>query len=283
MKPIPRRTLQELAQLLASKARKDVLSGLAGEIASHFQGNGLDFKELREYHLEDDARHVHWPSAMSPGPVAIKQFHDEYELTDFIALDVSASMTTNLSKWNLATETTALLCAISMLCGDGASLLRFSDHTESFDRLPAGYRSLQTAARLLLTIPEHSSRTAISPMCASIRNALRKPSRVFIITDLIDDGYDAALRNLAFHHDVTVCHVLPDITTELPMNATEVEDAETGERISITPNYLSQAIASRQDFLDSVRKSIRATGAAYIHFSTAHSPMETFKNAIKTI
>ena len=277
------KTLRELAWQLAARTRRDVMSCLAGTAVSRLRGAGIDFHELREYHPEDDARHIHWPSATSFGPVTVKQFHEENELHDLIALDVSSSMTVCTPKWRLATETAALFCAISALFGDGLSLLRFDCRTESHTILPGGQRSLEVAARQILEIPPQPADTDLSALCDCIRNALAKPSRVFIVSDLIGEDYDVTLKRLAFRHDVTVCHILPDILSELPPHVTEVQDAETGERIALHRRSRAEAADSQRQFLDESRTRVHACNASYIHFSDDKSPAETLKIALAKI
>ena len=275
--------LRELAWQLAARARRDVLSCLGGSVISRLRGAGIDFHELREYHPEDDARHIHWPSAASLGPVTVKQFHEENELRDVIALDVSSSMTANASKWQLATETATVLCAISTLFGDGASLLRFSSRTESHTWLPAGSRSLEVAARQLLEIPNQPADTDLPALCNSLNNALAKPSRIFIVSDLIGDDYDVAMKRLAYRNDVTVCHVTTDVLSELPAGICEVEDAETGQRITLARDVRAEAAESQRQFIDESRRRVHACDAAYIHFSDDKTPVETLKIALSTI
>ena len=276
-------TIRELAWMLSARARRDVMSCLAGTAVSRLRGAGIDFHELREYHPEDDARHIHWPSATSLGPVTIKQFHEENELRDLVALDVSSSMTASPPKWRLSTETAALFCAISTLFGDGLSLLRFDCRTESHTSLPAGRRSLEVAARQILEIPPQPAATDLPALCDSIGNALAKPSRVFIISDLIGDDYDAALKRLAFRHDIAVCHILPDILSELPPHIAEVQDAETGERIALQRHSREVTADSQRQFIDDSRRRVHACNAAYIHFSGDKTPAETLKIALSKI
>ena len=277
------KTLRELAWMLAARARRDVMSCLAGTAVSRLRGAGIDFHELREYHPEDDARHIHWPSATSFGPVTVKQFHEENELRDLVALDVSSSMTVSAPKWRLATETAALFCAIAALFGDGFSLLRFDDKTESHTSLPAGQRSLEVAARQILEIPPQPADTNLPALCDSIANALMKPSRVFIVSDLIGEDYDAALKRLAFRHDVTVCHILPDILSELPPHVTEVQDAETGVRIALQRHSRADAADSQRQFIDDSSRRVHSCNASYIHFSDDKTPAETLKIALSKI
>ena len=277
------KTLRELAWLLAARAKRDVMSCLAGTAVSRLRGAGIDFHELREYHPEDDARHIHWPSAASLGPLTVKQFHEENELRELIALDVSSSMTVNAPKWRLATETAALLCAVSALFGDGFSLLRFDSKTESHTKLPAGQKSLEIASRQLLEVPQQPADTNLPALCDGIRNALTKPSRVFIVSDLIGDDYDAPLKRLAFRHDITVCHILPDILSELPPHIVEVQDAETGERIALQRRSREETTDCQRQFIDDSRARVQACNAAYIHFSDDKTPAETLKIALSKI
>lgn len=73
-------SLASYQNLLQISSHKRVFSHLSGEHTTPFSGNGLDFKELREYTSGDDVRHINWKvTARSRNPV-INIFNEDKQL-----------------------------------------------------------------------------------------------------------------------------------------------------------------------------------------------------------
>jgi len=61
---------------------------------------------------------------------------------------------------------------------------------------------------------------------------LRRRSIVFLISDLLDSGYEQSLRTLARRHQVVAVTLVDPLDLEFPdLGLVEVEDAERGERL----------------------------------------------------
>jgi uncharacterized protein (DUF58 family) len=73
-------SLHSFSNLLQISTKKGVFSHLSGEHTTPFSGNGLDFKELREYTTGDDIRHINWKvTARSRNPV-VNVFNEDKQL-----------------------------------------------------------------------------------------------------------------------------------------------------------------------------------------------------------
>jgi uncharacterized protein (DUF58 family) len=66
---------------------------LAGDYRSVFKGQGIEFDEARHYEVGDDVRSIDWNASARFGTPYVKMYREERELTVFIILDTSASMT----------------------------------------------------------------------------------------------------------------------------------------------------------------------------------------------
>lgn len=74
------KSLHSYQNLLQLTTKKGVFSHLSGEHTTPFSGNGLDFKELREYTTGDDIRHINWKvTARSRNPV-VNVFNEDKQL-----------------------------------------------------------------------------------------------------------------------------------------------------------------------------------------------------------
>src|SRR5258706_12663402 len=62
-----------------------------GEYHTAFRGQGMAFKEVREYQHGDDIRFIDWNVSARMGHTYSKIFEEERELSVYLLIDVSAS------------------------------------------------------------------------------------------------------------------------------------------------------------------------------------------------
>ncbi len=65
----------------------ELLSGIAGEIESHYRGLGRDFYRIRPYEAFESARHVDWKASAHTGDLQIREFAREEEQAVELYLD----------------------------------------------------------------------------------------------------------------------------------------------------------------------------------------------------
>ena len=66
---------------------EDLLSGIAGEIETHYRGLGRDFYRIRPYEISESARHVDWKASAHVGALQVREFAREREQTVEVYLD----------------------------------------------------------------------------------------------------------------------------------------------------------------------------------------------------
>jgi len=74
------------------KTKKRVFGNLIGRYISTFKGNGLDFKEFREYTPFDDAKKIDWKISAKVNKPLVKEFNEERELRIILAVLKSGSL-----------------------------------------------------------------------------------------------------------------------------------------------------------------------------------------------
>lgn len=77
---------------LEAELRMKLRHALSGEKSSLVRGQGLDFADLREYAPGDDIRKIDWNVFARTLTPHIKEFHEEKQLTLWLAADLSPSM-----------------------------------------------------------------------------------------------------------------------------------------------------------------------------------------------
>ena len=66
---------------------EDLLTGITGEIETHYRGLGRDFYRIRPYEMFESARHVDWKATAHTGALQVREFAREQEQTVEIFLD----------------------------------------------------------------------------------------------------------------------------------------------------------------------------------------------------
>ncbi|HUA61942.1 MAG TPA: DUF58 domain-containing protein [Verrucomicrobiae bacterium] len=66
---------------------EDLLSGISGEIETHYRGLGRDFYRIRPYEISESARHVDWKATAKVGSLQVREFAREQEQTVEVYLD----------------------------------------------------------------------------------------------------------------------------------------------------------------------------------------------------
>jgi len=234
--PVPEEVLRKIREVeIRARILADEL--LLGTYRAVFKGSGLDFEEVREYEAGDDVRSIDWNVTARMGVPYIKKFREERALNIYLLVDVSASSwfgTARQSKRELAADVGALLTVAALRNYDRVSLLLFSDGIDDFIPPRVGRDHALHVIRQLLYAEPRRGRTELSAAAHFLGNIAKKRGVVFIVSDLLDAGFEAPLRTLAQKHDVIA--LIPGDPRELELPSVgmiALEDAETGELVEI--------------------------------------------------
>ncbi len=229
--------LLKKVKLLEIQTRKLVNSLFAGEYHSAFKGQGMTFSDFREYVPGDDVRNISWALTARADKPYIKKYDEERELTLMIAVDVSGSGEFGSKvylKKDVIAQLAALLSFSAVKNNDRIGLMLFSDTVEHFVPPRKGRGHVHRILRDILFFEPRSRKTKISEALEHLRAVLNKKTNIFIFSDFMDTNYERSLRFLGKKHDTVAVVVEDQFEHELPsMGLIEMEDAETGEIISV--------------------------------------------------
>jgi uncharacterized protein (DUF58 family) len=206
--------------------------GVAGEYHSVFKGRGMEFAEVRPYQPGDDLRTVDWNVTARLGSPFVKKYVEERDLTVFLAVDVSGSLSYGshaILKRELAAEVAALLAFAAVRNGDRVGAALLSDHVELF--LPPQRRRTHVLrlVREVLDRPSHGG-TDLGQSLEGVLKALRRRSVLFVISDFVATSCSRALMAASSRHDLIVIEIVDPRDEELPtVDPVVLRDAETGE------------------------------------------------------
>ena len=257
---------------ISTKKTVDTLTG--GAYHSVFKGRGMEFSEVREYCDGDDVRAIDWNVTARTGHPYIKQFTEERELNIFLLVDISASADFGSSKTRMqASIEMAMLIAFSAMRNkDRVGMILHSDQDELHLKAKRGKQHILRLARELIVHQRKGKKTNIKAMLESLMKVQKKKSTVFLISDLMDEDYQTALKSVANKHDLIVINILDKLEIDLPQNFPPVllEDFETG--------LVEQFSVHNNDAIDRNKSICTEAGADFLVYDTSSSPS---KNLMK--
>lgn len=237
---------------LEIKSKKLTSNMFTGEYHSAFKGRGMLYKEVREYAPGDDVRFIDWNVSARMGHPYSKIFEEERELTVMLLIDISGSTSVGtrvMTKRELATEIAAVLVFSAINNGDKVGVIFYSNIIEQYIPPKKGRDHALYIVRQLLTITPKGVGTHIAKALKYFLNLTRQKSIAFILSDLMDSGYDNELRLSAKKHDVIGVKLYEPFDMQLPRaGMLYIQDAESKKSKWIDTNNARVQSEFNQEF-----------------------------------
>ncbi len=238
----------------------------SGEYHSAFKGRGMTFSEVREYSAGDEVRTIDWNVTARFGHPYVKVFEEERELTAILVADVSGSEdfgTASLLKRELITEVCATIAFSAIRNNDKVGLILFTDKVEKFIPPKKGRSHILRIIRELLEFTPAEKGTDIAGALRYLNNVIKKRSIAFLVSDMMDSGYEDALKIANRRHDLVVLRTTDPREGELPnVGLVRFADPETGElrwvntgSRSVRNAYRAAALKHQQRTRELLRRS----------------------------
>jgi len=224
---------------------------LAGGYRTAHRGSGTDLAGLREYTEGDDARHIDWNVTARLNEPQLRVFTEDRELTAWLVLDRSASMTVGApgrGKDDVLSELALVLARLFGRGGNRVGALLYDSglyDTGTVRTVPPGTgrrHALRIGAELARTadgsrraVGQKRGTTDLAAMLDAVAKLARRRALIVVISDFIGDGdWGRSLLRLVPRHEVVALRVVDAADNALPdVGLVVVEDAETGEQLVI--------------------------------------------------
>ena len=220
---------------------------LTGGYRTAHRGTGTDLVGLREYAEGDDARHIDWNVTARLNEPMLRVFTEDRELTVWLVLDRSASMTVGgpeRGKHDVLSELAMVLARLFGRGGNRVGALLYDTGVARIVPTGTGRRhALRIGAELARTgaapdrrgAGQYTRTTDLAAMLDAAAKLARRRALIVVISDFIGDGdWGRSLLRLAPRHEVVALRVTDAADDELPdVGLVVVEDAETGEQLVI--------------------------------------------------
>ena len=267
-------------------SRYTVEGNLAGAHRSPLRGPSSEFADHKSYGQGDDPKHIDWRVLARTDKYFIKRYEDETNLRVYLALDRSASMGYSsgggATKFQFACHLAAALGYVIVKARDSVGLFL---HAEKVDVKMDSGNSFQHLNNLLKHVQSHppGEGSGIAKTLHEIAGSVRRRALVVVISDLLTD--EAAVTKGLAHlrkqrHDVIVFQTLDPAEIDLSFKkACELEDLETGERLSVNPRGLADEYRKVFGaFLEQYQKACAGLNIDYRLVRT-DQPLESFVRA----
>lgn len=254
-------------------------SKLVGTYRSVFKGKGLEFKDYRDYTLEDDANLIDWKASARTNEILIKQYTEERDVDVFFVVDSSSRMlfgSTHKLKAEYVIELTASLSHAILEAGDNVGLALYSDK-EKADILPSrGKTQFYILSKLLLNPEFYNGNFDLKNAVKFIFNYLKKTAVVIIISDFLGwkDEWRESLELLTTKFDVICIMVRDPRDRILPEDVGEivVQDPNTGKTLLVEPGLIKHAYEyDVREQENKIRKSFFKSNIDFTEISTDKS------------
>ncbi len=228
---IPQDVMKQIRriQIRTSRMVNDIL---AGQYESVFKGQGMEFREVREYVPGDDIRMIDWNVTARAGSPHVKLLAEERELTVMLVVDASGSgRFGSLSRFKneLAAELCAVLAFSAIQNNDKVGLIIFTDDIELYVPPSKGRKHVLRVIREVLFFEPKGRGTNIPVALHFLNNVTKRRSVCFLVSDFMADDYEAALRIANSRHDIVAVEVSDPREEVLPdVGLVSVRDAESG-------------------------------------------------------
>jgi uncharacterized protein (DUF58 family) len=250
---------------------------VAGEYSSAFRGRGVEFAEVREYQPGDDVRTIDWNVTARLGNAYVKRYLEERELTVLFVIDFSASGSFGSrvrTKADLAVEVCAVLALAAARNNDRVGSLFATDRVERYLAPRKGRRHVLRAISELLAFEPAGRGTDLATALNYLEPLLRRRSVLFVVSDFLTAGFEAALARLARRHDVIAVQLLDPRERELPdVGLATLWDPEGSgwNLVDTSDAALREHFRRRaQDFDRDLERTLRERGADLLRLETSN-------------
>ncbi|GHV11820.1 hypothetical protein FACS189491_03740 [Spirochaetia bacterium] len=268
--------------ITASGLAEDLLSG---DYRSVFKGQGIEFDEARHYEIGDDVRSIDWNASARFGVPYVKMYREERELTVFIILDTSASMTSGgtqtapgaINRFEQGSFAAALVAFSAEEAGQRVGALFFDREITRIFPPKKGRRHILGILGNAAAIQAGDRGSALGTALAGAGRFLKRRSLVVVISDFFADAvgpnWEDEMGALARKHDVIAVNIIDPLDTDFPdAGFIPIEDPETGIKFHAAsgfPSFRSEWSRWHEDRAKHWDGVCRRAGAARLSLSTA--------------
>ena len=225
-------SVQEVLRRLELQVNRRLDGLLHGDHRGLTPGHGSELGEAREYIPGDDVRRIDWNVTARMQRPHVRDTVADRELETWLLVDASASLdfgTARAEKRELAIAAVAAIGFLTARVGNrlGAVLLQ----NGTVEEVPArnGRNHLLSILHRLQDAPRDQGRADLAAGLRRLSAPGHRRGMAVVITDLLDAGWEDALRRTSVSHDTLVIEIIDPREMELPnIGVVDLVDPESG-------------------------------------------------------
>jgi uncharacterized protein (DUF58 family) len=269
---------RKASSLQILSGRQSAATG-SGEYASPFRGQGLAFREVREYRFGDDIRSIDWRVTARTDKPHVKVFTEERERTVILCIDANAAMrfgTRGTFKSVQTARAAALLGWRANSSNDRVGCVIFGDVQNGIKFFcPTRSRQSLWKALKFLSQPLHGAHATMVPPEVALKyleRAAPTGSLLLMIGDFqtVTEMLEKRLGNLQRSCNIVLIAVNDPADWEMPAMDTVIFDDARGGKLALDTNsragreaYARQWRENRKRFEDMATR--RGIGIVDLH------------------
>jgi uncharacterized protein (DUF58 family) len=177
--------MQQVAKEILLRARKDVFSGNLGNHLTTFKGDGLDFREIRDYEYGDDIRKINYKATAKGGGLKTNVFNEERELNILLVLMLNGSMHFGSVKLKqeISAEILTLLAFSALKDDNRLQGLFFSDKDDRYFKPSKSESIIYEMLESSLEVDMLKKESDFKKLSDYINSVIKRKSLIFIVSD----------------------------------------------------------------------------------------------------
>lgn len=200
-----------------------------------FQASGIEFSDLRQYMVTDDASRIDWKNSASTQDLYVKEYEEEHDMDVFIILDASDTMmfgTSEKLKSEYAGVVAAALAYASIDNGINAGFGMFGE--DQITMTPEGGQAqYQKVLNEVIRFDNYGGTFNLEEALTTTVGQIKENTALFIVSDFMDvDGDWKAKMQIAsekFRHVMSI--MVKDLRDyKLPDNGNMRFESPSGEK-----------------------------------------------------
>lgn len=227
-----------LLQRLDALLRQKLKYGATGERRGVLKGQGLDFADLREYTPGDDIRKMDWSVFARTLTPHVREYHEEKQLTLWLAIDLTASMRfgRRTAKLKQAIELAGLFSLLAEKSGHKLGAYLIESNQPAI--IPPGNsreHMRHLMQRLLASAQKPPDKLLdsqpLSKAFQQLNHVVAKQSTVILLSDFLESSsWQAALGQLSHKARLLSLLLMDPSERDLPahLGILTLQDPETG-------------------------------------------------------
>jgi uncharacterized protein (DUF58 family) len=249
-------------------------------------GSGIEFADHRDYVPGDDFRYIDWNLYGRMEKLLLRLFEEEEDLSIYLLLDASGSMTTGESvKFDYARRVVAALGYVALANLDRASIVPFADSLGTPLTPKRGKGQIFRVLEFLESV-DAGGRTDMEASFRTFVHRTRRRGLAVVVSDFFDPkGYGPALKMLRHRRFETFILQVCDPSEAHPPLKGELRlrDTETAEErvVAVSPEVLRAYEREFEEYCERLEDFCVSIQAGFIRTLTSRPFEELVLNVFR--